>query len=156
MAMCIILPINHNSTDIKKSWSSETKEYREDFMSKLRGSGTSKVDLHMPVFETESSFDLCKVLKSLGVTVSMSDSAQFTEMLDNQTLKIGTAKHQAKIKVNEDGTEAAAVTEIAMDKNGIIFQPTIPIDFRCDIPFIYTVSSTENGTDLFMGYVGSM
>ncbi len=154
LAMYIVLPVDPDSTDIKKAWSSETKEYRETFLSNLRASKNVKVNIHLPNFEAESSFDLCEVLRSLGVTVAMSDSAEFTKILDNQVLKVGTAKHQAKIKVDESGTEAAAVTEISMVKNSVVFMPEIPVDFRCDIPFVYTISGTEDGTDLFMGYIG--
>ncbi len=157
LAMYVILPKDPSRTDVLESWCNESADYRESFLTALRSSGNARsIKVLLPSFEAENEYDLCKILEKLGMSVSFTDGAEYTRILDGQVLHVGSGKHQAKITVDENGTEAAAVTEIVMEKNSgsIGFNETI--DFRCDIPFIYTISETTEGTDLFIGCVNSL
>jgi len=155
LAMYIVLPADPADRSVRSEWSKQTVEYRESFMENVRKADYAAVNVSLPRFEAEASFDLCEMLESLGLSICMSDSAEFTQILDNQMLHVGIGKHQAKIKVDEKGTEAAAVTEISMEKNASVLAPDV-VRFCCDIPFIYAVSSMTDGTDVFVGYVGSL
>ena len=151
-AMFIVIPRN-GSTDMLEMWRSETPEYRESFMESIRKADPGRtVRFSMPAFESAQALDLVEILAVLGVEDSFTDAARYTCMVEGQSLHVDAAKHQAKIKVDEAGTEAAAVTEISMAKNSV--QVGEFIDFRCDIPFVYTVSLTSDGTDLFVGFYG--
>ncbi len=85
----------------------------------------------------------------------MSDAAEFTRIINGDCLKITDGKHQAKLKVDETGTEAAAITEIVI-KNTSVLNIDPVIDFHCDIPFIFTISENQHGVDLFTGYIGNL
>lgn len=156
VSMIIILPAD-GGTDIKSRWSAETVEYREKFIENVRnGSLDSKrLNVIIPKLDVNTSYDLKELFTSLGLNISMSDAAEFTKIIDDDCLKITDGKHQAKLKVDETGTEAAAVTEVVM-KNTSVLNIDPVINFHCDIPFIFTISEEENGIDLFTGYIGNL
>ena len=54
----------------------------------------------------------------------------------------------AKIKLDEQGTEAAAVTVIGMESTGM---PPIPTPFYANRPFLYIISEQSTGTIFFIG-----
>lgn len=153
LSMVIVLP-KDGSLDIKEKWSSETIEYRESFMEKVRNgnAGNSKIDVVLPKLEMELSYDLKEVFSALGMNISMSNVAEFTDIIDGEYLKVSDGKHQAKVKVDEKGTEAAAVTEIVL-KNTAFIDTEPLVYFHCDIPFVFTITEEQYGTDLFAGYV---
>jgi serpin B len=153
LAMYIVIP--QSGTGMLDSWSKESVEYREAFLESIRKAEPTSVKVTMPKFEMEASMDLKAVLKSLGLSVSFTNEARFTKMIDNEFLKVDAAKHQAKIKVDEEGTEAAAVTEITMVKATGMLEDSY-ITFNCNVPFVYTISLTSDGTSLFMGSVGKL
>ena len=156
VSMIIVLPAD-GGTDIKKRWSAETAEYREQFMEKVRTSSLDSMRLNviLPKLDVDTSYDLKELFTALGLNVAMSDAAEFSKIVDGDCLKITDGKHQAKLKVDEEGTEAAAVTEIVM-KNTAVLNTDPIIDFHCDIPFVFTISEDKYGTDLFTGYIGSI
>ena len=57
--------------------------------------------------------------------------------------------HQAFIKVNEEGTEAAAATGVTI----IAYGSYIGEVFDADHPFIFIIRDGQTGTNLFMGRV---
>ena len=60
-------------------------------------------------------------------------------------------KQVAKIKVNEEGTEAAAVTVIGVEKSAM---PNYA-EFHANRPFLYTISEQSSGAIFFIGqYMG--
>ncbi len=152
--MCLILPADHGSLDILSSWRSETPEYRETFINSIGRSWGVRVDLSLPKFTMSASFGLDKVLRTLGLERSLGEDSRFTEIIDGTRLFFGSGRHQAKIKVDETGTEAAAVTEMMM--LGACLPPREPerIEFRCDIPFVYVLLEGDDDRYLFMGYAG--
>ena len=58
--------------------------------------------------------------------------------------------HDAKIRVDESGTEAAAVTAIGIGYTSISPEPLI---FKADHPFLYAIAEKQTGTILFTGIV---
>lgn len=63
----------------------------------------------------------------------------------------------ARIKLNETGTEAAAVTVIGMDLAGLVPEPTIrDVVLHANRPFLYVISEQTTGTIFFVGqYMGN-
>ena len=109
------------------------------------------VDLKLPRFETDSDIDLKSPLIAMGMPSAFDcDAARFDNFCDVATY-IGLIKQSAKIKVNEEGTEAAAVTVIGAETTSVPLEAT----FHANRPFLYIISECSTGTIFFMGqYVG--
>ncbi|MBR4504592.1 MAG: hypothetical protein IKP20_06455 [Candidatus Methanomethylophilaceae archaeon] len=151
LCMRIILPKDPSSTEVLKEWKSESWENREAFMGKLGSPALVDADISLPKLDLSESLDLKKILSELG----LSESATFSGMIDGVPLSVEGGKHQARMIVDEEGTEAAAVTEITMEKLSVIPGSDLSIvEFRCDIPFLMAIVDEETGADLFVGYVG--
>jgi serpin B len=58
--------------------------------------------------------------------------------------------HRAQVKVDEEGTEAAAATGVIVGYVGV---PTPPPVFRADHPFLFLIQENRTGSILFMGHV---
>ncbi len=71
-------------------------------------------------------------------------------------LSIGDVFHNALIKVDEEGTEAAAATAVVVEMDMAAFNPNAaPIaEFRADRPFIFLLREVTTGAILFIGRVG--
>jgi serine protease inhibitor len=117
-----------------------------------------KVNLDLVKFTFETpTFELKGFLAQLGLIAAFEDYADFSGMRKEKDLKIGTALHKAKIIVNEEGTEAAAVTVIGVIATSSISQPPPPIlKITVDKPFYYFIKDNKTGTVLFMGRMNSM
>ena len=118
----------------------------------FHGRGTI-VDLKLPRFETEASTDLKPVMSALGMpTAFILDLAEFPDFCNMPTF-IGLMKQVAKINVNEEGTEAAAVTVIGAETTGM----PGTADFHATRPFIYIISERSTGIIFFIGqYMGEI
>lgn len=150
--MFIVLPLHEDDLNVFKEWTSKSQEYRRKLISDS-GVHVEELELVLPRFEMSCNYDLRKVLESIGVKISMSDSAEYSRIIEGELLKIGAAKHQSRLKVDENGTEAAAVTEIVMVGCTATPPPPPVPKFVCDIPFIFSICS-DDGTMLFTGYYG--
>ena len=74
----------------------------------------SKVHIEMPKFEIEYRESLKEVLKDIGVNLAFSASADFSKIRVQNDLLIDDVIHKTYLKVNEEGTEAAAITIVEM------------------------------------------
>ena len=110
---------------------------------------TCKVDILLPRFTTESETHLERVLSAMGMPLAFTFSADFPNMLQghNDDLFVSMMKQKAKIEVNEEGTEAVAVTVAEVSEKGIDYIET----FHALHPFIYYIVDNNTGTILFMG-----
>lgn len=122
---------------------------------------TRAVDVVLPKFRLESSFELSDALKALGmprafVDTADPDGAQFdgisTGSEPTQRLFIGAVVHKAFVEVSEKGTEAAAATAVIMAVGAAMptmvdFTPT----FRADRPFVFLIRDNASGAVLFLG-----
>ncbi len=155
-AMYVILPVDENALNAAELWHNQTLGYREDFLNGLRNSSrfNGKVVVHLPKFELDVENSLVENLKAMGVKKSFTDAAQFTKIINGTTLKIDNAKHRAKVKVDEQGTKAAAVTEVVMVETTAApdIEPRI-VYFNADRPFIFVIRDVETNITLFAGAV---
>ena len=119
-----------------------------------------EVDLKLPRFETSSDTDkldikdgLVGLMQKMGIKLAFdSHFAEIPNMCE-VPVYIAMMRQKAKIKVNEDGSEAAAVTVAGMDKMASISQP---IDypkatFHANRPFVYFIAEASSGVILFVG-----
>ncbi|RWS22185.1 hypothetical protein B4U80_11683 [Leptotrombidium deliense] len=104
------------------------------------------VKVHLPKFDVDYSMQLLPLLKSLGADVTTA----LTPL--NPTLIITDAFQSARIKVYEAGTEAAAVTILAVNRSGQ-GQKGNPIIFKADHPFSYCIRDMRSGINIFCGTV---
>ena len=113
-----------------------------------------KVDVHLPRLESDTDIDLIPIMRKLGMTKAFTSAAEFPNFCNTATF-IGLMKQVAKIKLDEEGTEAAAVTVIGMDKS--MAGPSEPdyATFYANHPFLYVISEKTTGAIFFIGqYTG--
>jgi len=111
---------------------------------------SNEINLYLPKFELEWKSSLNDVLKSLGMEIAFNTAlADFTRINSSGNLFIDDVLHKTFIKVDEEGTEAAAVTSIGI---GLTSMPQT-IDFRVDRPFVFLIREKHSGTILFIGKV---
>lgn len=111
----------------------------------------SEIMLSVPRFKSENKFTLNDELKVMGMPIAFSESADFSK-ISNIGLMISKVLHKTYIAVDEDGTEAAAVTAIEMIKTSM---PIIPV-VRADRPFIFVIRERSTGVIIFIGKIGSV
>lgn len=110
-----------------------------------------EVSLSFPKFETEyAASDLCiETLKDMGMQKAFSRGADFTG-ISKTTLFVSQVIHKARVKVNEKGTEAAAVSYVGMELTSAMPRQE-HIIFKVNCPFIYAISEVSTGAIVFMG-----
>ena len=77
----------------------------------------NKVNLRLPKFEINYEKKLKEVLKTMGVNLPFEKNADFSKIRIQNDIYINEIIHKTYLKVNEQGTEAAAVTAIEMVSN---------------------------------------
>ena len=80
----------------------------------------NKVNLKLPKFEINYSKNLKEILKTMGVNLPFEKDADFSKIRIQNDIYISEIVHKTYLKVNEQGTEAAAITMITMETAGYI------------------------------------
>ena len=118
---------------------------------------SAKVSVKLPRFETSTEIDLRDIMSTLGMpSVFSCEDADLSNLcMDNngENLFISNMKQVAKIKLNEQGTIAAAVTiDWITGSDG-----SKPVEFYANRPFLYVISEKSTGIILFIGqYMGEI
>lgn len=116
--------------------------------------GTAIVDVKLPRFESKTDVDLIPIMSALGMPNAFDDRLAEFPYFCNASTYIGLMKQVACIKLNEEGTEAAAVTVIGMKENAMPQEPK-HVNFHATRPFIYIISEQSTGAIFFIGqYMG--
>ena len=104
-------------------------------------------DLFMPKFKSDGGYDLEKdVLPRLGIKDIFEDYPNAVEEL---LIYISQVRQDFFISVDEEGTEAAAVTSIVGNFGGAVVQQRFTM--TCDHPFAFAIRENRTGLILFMG-----
>jgi len=106
-------------------------------------------EITLPRFKFEYEHTLNEALISMGMTNTFAD-ADFTNMTDSPALISGVL-HKTFVEVNEEGTEAAAVTSVFV-ATAMANQPE-PFSMVVDHPFFCAIVDNTTNTILFMGAV---
>ena len=111
------------------------------------------VNIRMPRFTFEYDTDLNTSLKELGMKDAFSDFADFTGINRNGGLYISRVRHKSFVEVNEEGTEAAAVTSVEIRLTS--HNPDEPqiIPFHVDRPFVIAIKEKYTNSIIFIGRV---
>ncbi len=112
-----------------------------------------EVEVFIPKFHMEKEYDLRECIMNLGIVNAFNRDADFSGMVSSpKGLFIDTVKHKSYIDVNEEGTEAAAVTFTSFGIGAPIKREPPPV-FRADHPFFFLIRTMQTNTFLFIGKV---
>ncbi|KAG6409000.1 hypothetical protein SASPL_132028 [Salvia splendens] len=110
-------------------------------------------EFRIPKFKMGFEFEASRVLKELGV-VGVFERGGVSEMVeespDGEELWADKIHHKAIVEVNEEGTEAAAVTGLFIG-GSCMQRPRPRPRFVADHPFIFTIREDTSGVVLFVG-----
>jgi serpin B len=147
LSMYVFLP--RESSSLGTFQQSLTAENWETWMSQFnRCEGA----IRLPRFKLEYEIKLNNVLEAIGMAIAFDDNqANFSGMSEDEQLSISRVQHKTFIEVNEEGTEAAAVTSVEIQTLSAPAPP--PFQMAVDRPFFYAIRDNQTGTVLFMGTV---
>jgi serpin B len=143
LAMTIVLPSGSLQT-LERSLTAST------LAAMVKPGSVTAMSLSLPKFSFSSSFGLAGVLQQLGMT-SAFGAADFSGITTDTPLAISSVVHKAVIDVDEQGTEAAAATGIAMTAGAMMATTQVNIDR----PFLFAITDTTTGAPLFLGTVSN-
>lgn len=108
------------------------------------------MNFSMPKYSVEYDISMNGALESMGLKQLFTPNADLSGMGESATgkLYISDVHQKVKLIVDEEGTEAAAVTEALA---GCAMAPEDPIELHFDSPFMYAVVDVESGLPLFIG-----
>lgn len=143
LSMFILLP---NKVDgLGELEAKLSQDFLKSMMSKMR---KIKVQCSLPRFKLEYSCSLNDTLISLGMKDLFSAGVcDLSGMDGTRELFVSAAVHKAFIEVNEEGSEAAAATGIAIS---LMCMPET-MEFKADHPFLFFIRENHSGTILFLG-----
>jgi serine protease inhibitor len=149
VSMYIFLPVE--GSRLAEFHNQLTAENWDSWMSGFR---QTDGDIMVPRFKVEFEVDLNEALKALGMTEAFAaDRADFSGMLQSaQRAFISKVKHKTFAEVNEEGTEAAAVTSVEMRATSMQV-PRKRFHMEIDRPFFCAIRDNQTGTVLFMGSI---
>jgi serpin B len=110
-----------------------------------------EVQVALPRFKVTGAFNLNQVLEALGMRQAfIPGGADFSGMsgTNGRKLFLQAVVHKAFVDVNEEGTEAAAATGVAVAEEA---EPADPAVFRADHPFVFLIRDNRSGSVLFLG-----
>ncbi|MFA7377483.1 MAG: serpin family protein [Patescibacteria group bacterium] len=107
----------------------------------------TKLDsISLPKFEFDTKYFMKDTLSAMGMPTAFG-AADFSGLDGTTSLQISQVIHQAFVKVDEKGTEAAAATAVIMEKTAMMPRNV----FRADHPFIFAIQEKDTGNILFLG-----
>jgi serpin B len=140
----VILPNEGHMTD--EVVATMTPENWDMWIAALTG---KNVDLWFPKFKFSYKNLLNDELSDLGMGIAFSDWADFSGINGIGGLRISRVLHKTFVEVNEEGTEAAAVTAVEVELTSVGPGNTLKIDK----PFLFAIREVKTGTVLFIGRV---
>jgi serine protease inhibitor len=107
--------------------------------------------VQLPKFKADFSATLNPALTTMGMGNAFTDSADFSK-LSPITAMISKVQHKTFVEVNEEGTEAAAVTSVGVVATSAQVMDE-PFSMVIDRPFFCAIRDSQTGTILFMGNI---
>ncbi|MGM0555489.1 MAG: serpin family protein [Myxococcota bacterium] len=120
----------------------------EGFAQTVDGLEQRYTRVQMPRFEVRKKLTLGETLGKLGMSSAFADGANFDAIAPE--MAISEVVHEAYMKVDEQGTEAAAAAAVMMGSTGM---PPEPTSFVVDRPFLFYVFDRPTGTILFVARI---
>ena len=151
LGMLVVLPRANNGLDaLEAKWA--TQELFQRVTQELRHEKVVVVSL--PRFKMETEFNLTSVLCDMGTQLAFSDHADLGGISDDREkpLKISEVVHKTFIEVNEEGTEAAAVST-GRAEGSLPSREAAIVEkhFQADHPFLFFIRDRQTNVILFSG-----
>ncbi|XP_060949724.1 leukocyte elastase inhibitor-like [Limanda limanda] len=151
LSMLIFLPkdIGDSTTGLEKlekklTYENFVKWTRRDKMNK------KKLELGLPRFKMEESYDMKDVLISMGMVDAFDEAmSDFSGMSPSKDLVLSKVVHKAFVEVNEAGTEAGAAATASSREYGLFDMPSVR--FIADHPFLFFIRHNPTVSVLFAG-----
>jgi len=146
ISMVVLLPKDRDGIEsLEESMSKSKFDSIKDSMTR------QSLTLQIPKFEFETKYNLITPLQNLGLHDAFDkNNADFQGMTDEKVY-LEQAAHKAFVNVNEEGTEAAAVTALVIIPTSGPPEPRH--EFTADHPFMFVIQEKETGEVLFIGRV---
>lgn len=142
VAMTVLLPMAGGSAD------SLLQTYTASEWTALQQSMTKgSMDIGLPKFTMNFEIQLNAVLSAMGMPTAFTNRADFTKMNPAGGLTLSFLKQNTFVAVDEQGTEAAAVT------TGGVSTTALQMPTLCDRPFVFVIHEKTTGAVLFVGKV---
>ncbi len=142
-SMSVFLP--KPGKDLNTIYNQLTEANWENWLTKYN---ETDLRLFMPKFEVEYEIELKEILSLMGMSRAFSaGGADFTNLFAPGGIFIGMVLHKTAVKVNEEGTEAAAVTVVSYGRSSGNSKPQMMVNH----PFLYVIRENSTGTILFIG-----
>lgn len=117
----------------------------------IDGLKSERVQLSMPRYEVRYKREVTEELRQLGLSTALSGLADFSDIAD-VSVKVSAVLHESFVKVDENGTEAAAATAVMMARSAMqIDEPKI---MTVDRPFVFVLMHRDSRAPLFLGVIG--
>ncbi|MBF9255177.1 serpin family protein [Pontibacter sp. 172403-2] len=141
-SMTLLVPTGQHTVD------DVVQELNDESVSTwLAAADTSGVELHIPKFKLEYKTELNETLSALGMGIAFGDDADFSQMVvGDRPLQISEVMHKTFLEVNEEGTEAAAVTSVGFTTTSVG-----PPALKVNRPFVFLIREKSSNTILFIG-----
>ena len=149
LEMYLFLP--DNGSDIKKLLAGfDGSAWQNKILPQFRDhEGT----VALPRFKLNYDVTLNEPLEALGIKRAFSSDADFSAM-SAEKLFLSEVKQKSFVEVNEEGTEAAAVTTVTM-RASVMMRPESPFEMIMDRPFFFVIGDKTTRSILFMGIVSN-
>jgi serpin B len=147
LQMYLFLPAT-NSSPQKLLADFNSENWRNKILSRFADREGTVV---FPKFRLDYDVLLNEPLQALGMKHAFSDNADFSAMAD-EPLFVSEVKQKSFVDVNEEGTEAAAVTTVVMHSLAIR-EPMKPFEMIVDRPFLFVIGDDQTKSILFMGVI---
>jgi serpin B len=152
LSMLVMLPVIFHDYDAYTDAVYDYKQFdlpsAEEISSVTNRMQEKELLVSIPKFEFETEYTLKDTLLGMGMVEAFDNKANFSRMDPANFLKIDQIYHDAYVKVDEEGTEAAAATAVVM-----VVKSAMPSSFNANHPFAFAIVDNETGLILFMGKV---
>jgi len=146
-SMVVVLPDEGRFDEVAASFGPDT-------LAALDAGTTHQVSLTMPKFEFRTTVNLEDALRAMGIEAAFTEpsapgGADFTGITPERELFVHAVLQQSFVKVDEEGTEAAAATAVVIGTESLPPQATMTLDR----PFLFVIEHGTTGEPLFVGQV---
>ena len=142
--MTVILPKPGNSVDsiaiglTQDSW----RALAASFEPRL-------VDLSLPKLTLSWKRSLIPDMQALGMRLAFTDAADFSRITNHYPVQISLLQQNTFVAIDEEGTEAAAVTIVGVMPTSL----PVAVTMRVDRPYVFVIRERLSGAVLFMGKI---
>ncbi|KAH8024790.1 hypothetical protein HPB51_001204 [Rhipicephalus microplus] len=152
IAMTILLPSERNGIEHLKS--ALTTQNLNKAVARMY---PKDMKVRLPKFKLDNKYTLKPTLETLGITKIFSADADLSGISGAKNLYVSDVLHKAVLEVNEEGSEAAAVTGFVIQLRTAAFVTPPPLPkVYVDHPFIFLIRNVHTNTIMFLGEVNAL